>query len=142
GSDDLPEELQVGTCSTEEGYGADRAWAENGRGAGVARGGKALSGNGGRTARARAAEGVGSRSYGQLKDRVLASAVPRLSRPCHAAAVLFSMNYSLSDAEARVLGALIEKEITTPEYYPLSLNALVNACNQKSNRDPVLTLEE
>jgi len=44
--------------------------------------------------------------------------------------------------EARVLGALIEKEITTPEYYPLSLNALTNACNQKSNRDPVLHVEE
>lgn len=52
------------------------------------------------------------------------------------------MNYSLSDAEVRVLGALVEKEITTPEYYPLSLNALVNACNQKSNRDPVMTLDE
>jgi uncharacterized protein YceH (UPF0502 family) len=52
------------------------------------------------------------------------------------------MNYSLSDVEARVLGALIEKEITTPEYYPLSLNALVNACNQKSNREPVMTLDE
>jgi uncharacterized protein YceH (UPF0502 family) len=48
----------------------------------------------------------------------------------------------LSDVEARVLGALAEKETTTPEYYPLSLNALVNACNQKSNRDPVMTLEE
>ncbi len=43
---------------------------------------------------------------------------------------------------ARVLGALIEKEITTPEYYPLSLNALINACNQKSNRDPVMVLDE
>jgi len=52
------------------------------------------------------------------------------------------MNYSLSDVEARVLGALVEKEITTPEYYPLSLNALVNACNQKSNHDPVMTLDE
>lgn len=52
------------------------------------------------------------------------------------------MNHSLSDVEARVLGALVEKEITTPEYYPLSLNALVNACNQKSNRDPVMTLDE
>ena len=41
-----------------------------------------------------------------------------------------------------MLGALVEKEITTPEYYPLSMNALVNACNQKSNRDPVMTLEE
>jgi hypothetical protein len=44
----------------------------------------------------------------------------------------------LSPLEARVLGCLIEKELTTPEYYPLSLNALVNACNQKSNRDPVI----
>ena len=43
--------------------------------------------------------------------------------------------------EVRVLGALIEKEITTPEYYPLSLNALVNACNQKSSRDPVMQLD-
>jgi uncharacterized protein YceH (UPF0502 family) len=42
----------------------------------------------------------------------------------------------------RVLGALIEKELTTPEYYPLSLNALVNACNQKSNRDPVMNVDE
>jgi len=48
----------------------------------------------------------------------------------------------LNEVEARVLGALLEKEITTPDYYPLSLNALVNACNQKSNRDPVMTLEE
>ena len=48
----------------------------------------------------------------------------------------------LTQTEARVLGALIEKEITTPEYYPLSLNALVNACNQKNNRDPVTTLDE
>ena len=44
--------------------------------------------------------------------------------------------------EVRVLGALIEKEATTPEYYPLSLNALVNACNQKSNRDPVVDYDE
>jgi uncharacterized protein YceH (UPF0502 family) len=48
----------------------------------------------------------------------------------------------LNEVEARVLGALIEKEITTPDYYPLSLNALVNACNQKNNRDPVMTLDE
>jgi uncharacterized protein len=52
------------------------------------------------------------------------------------------MALQLSDVEARVLGALIEKESTTPEYYPLSLNALLNACNQKSNRDPVMALEE
>jgi len=48
----------------------------------------------------------------------------------------------LTPTEARVLGALIEKEITTPEYYPLSLNALVNACNQKNNREPVTSLDE
>ena len=48
----------------------------------------------------------------------------------------------LNAVEARVIGALIEKEITTPEYYPLSLNALVNACNQKSSRDPVMDLSE
>src|ERR1700747_1632262 len=52
------------------------------------------------------------------------------------------MNIVLSDVEARVLGSLIEKELTTPEYYPLSLNALVHACNQKSNRDPVMNLDE
>lgn len=49
---------------------------------------------------------------------------------------------TLSATEVRVLGALIEKGITTPEYYPLSLNALVNACNQKSSRDPVMELSE
>lgn len=48
----------------------------------------------------------------------------------------------LTDVEARVLGALVEKDITTPDYYPLSLNALVNACNQKNNRDPVMNLDE
>jgi len=48
----------------------------------------------------------------------------------------------LTDREVRVLGALIEKEITTPDYYPLSLNALTNACNQKSNRQPVMALDE
>ena len=52
------------------------------------------------------------------------------------------MSQELSDIEVRVLGALVEKEITTPEYYPLSLNALINACNQKSNREPVMTLDE
>ncbi|MBU1236117.1 MAG: DUF480 domain-containing protein [Gammaproteobacteria bacterium] len=52
------------------------------------------------------------------------------------------MSVELSPTEARVIGCLIEKEITTPEQYPLSLNALVNACNQKSNRDPVLELDE
>jgi uncharacterized protein YceH (UPF0502 family) len=48
----------------------------------------------------------------------------------------------LDSAEVRVLGALIEKEIATPEYYPLTLNALVNACNQKSNREPVVEFDE
>lgn len=52
------------------------------------------------------------------------------------------MELQLSTQEARVLGCLIEKEMTTPEYYPLSLNALTNACNQKSNRDPVMNLDE
>lgn len=52
------------------------------------------------------------------------------------------MQISLTALEARVLGALIEKEITTPDQYPLSLNALTNACNQKTNRDPVLELDE
>ena len=49
---------------------------------------------------------------------------------------------TLAPSEVRVLGSLVEKEATTPEYYPLSLNALVNACNQKNNRDPVMTLDE
>jgi uncharacterized protein len=52
------------------------------------------------------------------------------------------MNIELSAIEARVVGCLIEKEITTPDQYPLSLNALTNACNQKTNRDPVLELTE
>ena len=52
------------------------------------------------------------------------------------------MNIVLNPAEARVLGALIEKDITTPDYYPLSLNALVNACNQKNNREPVTNFDE
>jgi uncharacterized protein len=52
------------------------------------------------------------------------------------------VNLVLNEVEARVLGALLEKEITTPDYYPLSLNALANACNQKSNRDPVMNLDD
>jgi len=52
------------------------------------------------------------------------------------------MNLPISAIEARILGALIEKELTTPEYYPLTLNSLTNACNQKSNRDPVMNLDE
>jgi uncharacterized protein YceH (UPF0502 family) len=53
-----------------------------------------------------------------------------------------SAQLRLTETEVRVLGSLIEKDITTPEYYPLSLNALLNACNQKTNRDPVLQLDE
>jgi uncharacterized protein len=52
------------------------------------------------------------------------------------------MKMNLNDLEIRILGTLMEKELTTPENYPLSLNALVNACNQKSNRDPVTSLSE
>ena len=52
------------------------------------------------------------------------------------------MDIRLDKVEARVLGALVEKDITTPDYYPLSLNALVNACNQRSNREPVMNLDE
>jgi uncharacterized protein YceH (UPF0502 family) len=48
----------------------------------------------------------------------------------------------LTPAQARVLGALVEKEVTTPDYYPLTLNALANACNQRSNREPVMNLDE
>jgi uncharacterized protein YceH (UPF0502 family) len=52
------------------------------------------------------------------------------------------MDILLNDIEVRVLGSLMEKSMTTPEYYPLSLNALTNACNQKSNRDPVVSFDE
>jgi hypothetical protein len=52
------------------------------------------------------------------------------------------MDWQLDAAEVRVLGSLMEKEIATPDYYPLSLNALMNACNQKSNRDPVVSYDE
>jgi uncharacterized protein YceH (UPF0502 family) len=52
------------------------------------------------------------------------------------------MNIELTPIEARIIGCLIEKQITTPDQYPLSLNALTNACNQKTNRDPVLELTE
>ena len=52
------------------------------------------------------------------------------------------MDILLSAEEARILGALMEKEVTTPEYYPMTLNGLVNACNQKSCREPVMQLDE
>jgi len=53
-----------------------------------------------------------------------------------------SMELDLTQTEARVLGCLVEKDLATPEYYPLTLNALTNACNQKSNRDPVMQIAE
>ena len=53
-----------------------------------------------------------------------------------------TLKFTLSALEARIIGCLIEKQITTPDQYPLSINALTNACNQKSNRDPVLNLAE
>ena len=56
--------------------------------------------------------------------------------------VVSNMDLVLNENECRVLGSLIEKQLTTPEYYPLTLNALVNACNQKSNREPVMSLGE
>jgi hypothetical protein len=56
--------------------------------------------------------------------------------------VNIQLNQVLNQLEVRVLGSLMEKETTTPDYYPLSLNALVNACNQKSNRDPVMDVDE
>ena len=52
------------------------------------------------------------------------------------------MSTTLNEVEARVLGSLVEKQLTTPEYYPLTLNALTAACNQKSNRDPVMSLDD
>jgi len=55
---------------------------------------------------------------------------------------MISSTLQLTSIEVRVLGALIEKDITTPDYYPLSLNSLANACNQKNNRDPIMTLDE
>jgi uncharacterized protein YceH (UPF0502 family) len=73
---------------------------------------------------------------------VLTAAVSlRLGVP-HASGIFEPVNLVLNEVEVRVLAALWEKEITTPDYYPLSLNALVNACNQKSNRDPVMNLDE
>jgi len=52
------------------------------------------------------------------------------------------MDILLTDNEVRLLGCLMEKEMATPDYYPLSLNALTNACNQKSNRNPVVSFDE
>ena len=52
------------------------------------------------------------------------------------------MEIVLTDSETRILGCLLEKEMATPEYYPLTMNSLIAACNQKSNRDPVVTYDE
>src|ERR1700749_3263620 len=73
-------------------------------------------------------------------SRVSLSSIVRNPEPALACGTLISMQ--LDPIQLRVLGSLIEKEITTPENYPLSLNALVNACNQRSSRDPVLDLDE
>jgi uncharacterized protein YceH (UPF0502 family) len=72
--------------------------------------------------------------YGQLLDATLKQPAPTWK--------LQTMNIEFSQNEARVIGCLLEKEVTTPDQYPLSLNALTNACNQKTNRDPVLELSE
>src|SRR2546430_3732190 len=73
----------------------------------------------------------------------------KLSSQCLGASVAIPIvvsfhpvNILLNEVECRVLGSLLEKEIATPEYYPLSLNALLNACNQKSNREPVVSYDE
>jgi uncharacterized protein len=76
-----------------------------------------------------------------VEVRVLSTA-PSLGPRFAVSSAPYPVNFQLTSAEARVLGSLVEKEIATPEYYPLSLNALLNACNQKSNRDPVMTLDE
>jgi uncharacterized protein YceH (UPF0502 family) len=67
---------------------------------------------------------------------------PAEDETCEPAALEAGLPFRLNPAQARVLGALMEKEATTPDYYPLSLNALVNACNQRSNREPVMDLDE
>jgi uncharacterized protein YceH (UPF0502 family) len=74
--------------------------------------------------------------------RATDAGTPAIGRAETLTVIISSVDPELNPIEARVLGALIEKDITTPDYYPLSLNALVNACNQKSNRDPVMNLEE
>src|SRR5215831_6719136 len=65
----------------------------------------------------------------------------RARAKCHNG-VMLTEPIKLTAAEARVLGALVEKEVTTPDYYPLTMNGLINACNQRSNREPVMNLDE
>src|SRR5258708_6625914 len=81
----------------------------------------------------------------ELSQRMLGLSLhqsPLAIDPSPTVVSLPSVNIVLNEVECRVLGSLIEKEITTPEYYPLSLNALINACNQKSNREPAMSLDE
>ena len=82
--------------------------------------------------------------YGGLAGRGASAALRGWADAAHAqySDRLLDMNIELSPNEARVIGCLLEKEVTTPDQYPLSLNALTNACNQKTNRDPVLELSE
>src|SRR6266436_2475744 len=79
---------------------------------------------------------------GEASHSFITSLLPYLVASSRRVVSFHPVNILLSEIECRVLGSLIEKEITTPEYYPLSLNALLNACNQKSNRDPVMNLDE
>src|SRR5204862_7848702 len=72
---------------------------------------------------------------------IISNLIPAL-RPRSQAQGVVIVEPSLDPVEIRVLGCLIEKQITTPEYYPLTLNALVNACNQTTNRDPVTHYDE
>ena len=76
-----------------------------------------------------------------VRDARVSSPLSSVVSSCVSSKINLRMQI-LNAIEARVLGSLIEKDITTPDYYPLSLNALVNACNQKNNRDPVMTLDE
>ena len=79
-------------------------------------------------------EGHDARHRGCARRGDATPAGPRRGKP--------AMKIELTPHEARVIGCLMEKEVTTPEHYPLSLNALTNACNQKSNREPLLNLDE
>src|SRR6266481_6161783 len=79
---------------------------------------------------------------GEASHSFITSLLPYLVASSRRVVSFHPVNILLSEIEGRVLGSLIEKEITSPEYYPLSLNALLNACNQKSNRDPVMNLDE
>src|SRR5215471_6651192 len=72
----------------------------------------------------------------------MTNAMRRKSRRVTAAQYTSGMNIRLSAVEARIIGSLIEKQVTTPDQYPLSLNALMSACNQKSNREPLMQLDE